>query len=180
MTYAKLDIAIQMAARYHAGQERDGDNPLPYITHPIEVLMNLRTIGGVIEEDLLCAAVLHDVLEETKTSPNEILMSMGPGVLSLVQELTRREPSAEETNGLSKDEIWQLRSKMLLAEIAIMSPQAQAIKLADRLANLRDARYTRSGTKLNRYKKQTALILNEIQPTVNVRLWKTVRAELTV
>lgn len=178
MTYKRLDRAIQLAAKWHAGEERDGEHPLPYVTHPIEVLLNLRHVGGVTDEDMLCAAALHDVIEETDATLADIERAMGPSVRDLVQELTRREPGPEETQGLAKDQVWQLRADILLQEISKMSPKAQTIKLADRLANVREAKRTKTLKKTARYLHQTARILRVIPVTVNPSLWQAIRQEL--
>lgn len=159
----------------HEGQVRDGECPLPYITHPLDVLANLRYTGEVTDPDMLCTAVLHDVVEESGVSFDEIEERFGAGVRELVQELTRYEPTEEERAGLSKDEIWELRSQLLLDEIAKMSPRAQAIKLADRLSNLNEATRAKVGKKLDRYNRQTAKILKIIPKGCNPGLWEAVR-----
>lgn len=178
MEYARLDAAILFAAKRHSGQRRDGTWGLPYITHPIEVLTGLRHVGEITDETMLCAAVLHDLIEETKTKPSEIRTRFGEEVSRLVVELTRREPSSEETEGLNKDQVWSLRSGILLAEIAKMGSQAQAIKLADRLANVHDARHSKESTKYSRYLVQTREILEIIPREVNPALWNAIQAEL--
>lgn len=168
----KVDRAILFATQAHAGQFRDGEDALPYIVHPIEVLTNLRVIGEVTDPKHLAAAVLHDVLEETTASPEEIEKLFGKTVLKLVREVTRREPSSEEVVGLSKEEIWSLRSQILLGEIRLMGKKAQAIKLADRLSNLCEASRTRQGKRLKRYLTQTEELLEIIPPSVNAELHK--------
>lgn len=178
MPYSLLSKALQFAAEKHEGQFRDGENGLPYATHPFEVCTFLRYIGQVVDEDLLCAAALHDVLEETTTPASEIEKIFGERTGSLVVELTRREPTSEETSGMTKDEIWLLRANMLLAEIKLMSPDAQRVKLADRLANLREARLTKTGEKLRRYERQSKKILEIIPKSVNPALWKAIASEL--
>ncbi len=172
----KVDRAILFATQAHAGQFRDGEDALPYIVHPIEVLTNLRVIGEVTDPKHLAAAVLHDVLEETTATTDEIEKQFGKTVLKLVREVTRREPSLEEIVGLSKDEIWSLRSQMLLNEIRGMGKKAQAIKLADRLSNLNEAARTRKGKRLRRYLTQTEEMLQIISPSVNPRLHERLRA----
>lgn len=79
---------------------------------------------------------------------------------------------------MSKAEIWALRSDMLLAEIAQMSPDAQQIKLADRLSNLREGFRTKAGEKLARYIRQSRQILEIIPREVNPGLWDAIEAEL--
>jgi len=178
MTYSRLQAAIELAVRLHRDQERDGTNPLPYCTHPIEVLSHLRNVGEVTDEDLLCVAALHDVLEETDIDSAEIAKSFSERVATLVKELTRKEPTPEETKGLDKSAVWKLRAEMLLEEIRHMSPDAQQVKLADRLSNVREAKRTKSGPKLERYFWQTEEILKIVPKSVNPGLWKAIKAEL--
>jgi (p)ppGpp synthase/HD superfamily hydrolase len=173
--YPKVQKAIRWAAKRHEGQERDGEYALPYITHPIEVLVNLRYVGGVTDEDLLCGAILHDTIEESGVDPDDIEEKFGRRVRDLVVELTRREPTAEEIEGMSSEEIWQLRADMLLEEIGRMSPAAQRVKLADRLSNLREGIRTKWGEKLVRYLGHSALILETIPREVNPPLWDAIR-----
>lgn len=175
---SKLDEAIRWAAELHAGQLRDGDAPLPYIVHPIEVLSNLRYVGQVTDPDMLVAAVLHDTLEETDAEPDEIESRFGARVRTLVIDLTRHEPSASEAEGLSPKELWKLRADMLLDEIAKMPGDAQAIKLADRFSNLREAKRTKKGDKLDRYVWQTLRILEIVPKPVNRGLWEAISGEL--
>jgi guanosine-3',5'-bis(diphosphate) 3'-pyrophosphohydrolase len=173
-----LDLAIEVAARAHRGQRRDGDHPLPYFTHPIEVLVNLRHVGGVSDPRALVAAVLHDTLEETDLTADEIEAQFGSQVRALVVELTRKEPSDDERAGLTKSEIWSLRSEMLLSEIQRMSPAAQTVKLADRLSNVREGKRTKRNGKLERYLAQTRRILEIVSRDVNPGLWDAIQAEL--
>jgi (p)ppGpp synthase/HD superfamily hydrolase len=178
MAYVKVQQAIRFAIECHEGAFRDGQNGLPYCHHPIEVAGNLRYIGGILDEELLCAAVLHDVLEETDITPKQLKLLFGNRIYLLVKELTRIEPSDDETKGLSKVKVSQLRTAQLLSEIAKMSPEAQSVKLADRLSNLKEAKVVRKGDKLKRYLKQTEKILEIIPKSVNPTLWKAVNAEL--
>jgi (p)ppGpp synthase/HD superfamily hydrolase len=172
-----LDRAIQFAATRHDGQVRDGEHALPYICHPIEVVIHLRHVGGVIDETSLAAAVLHDLLEETDTTIEDLEKEFGAAVSELVRQLTRVEPTPEETAGLSNEEIYNLRTARFLTEIQSMSAAAQCIKLADRLSNLREAKRTRSSKKIERYRKQTHRILEIIPRSVNPELWDAVNAE---
>ena len=169
-----LEAAIEFAAKAHRGQVRDGENPLPYVTHPIDVLTNLRYTGEVTDPAMLCAAALHDVVEESQVPFSEIEKQFGSRVCELVTELTRYEPTPDETAGMTKNEIWALRSQLLLDEIAKMSPDAQAVKLADRLSNLNEAVRSKQGKKLKRYNEQTAKILKIIPKKSNPGLWSAV------
>jgi (p)ppGpp synthase/HD superfamily hydrolase len=167
----RLEQAIKWARKKHKGSYRDGEDPLPYFTHPMEVLTVLRYEAGVTDEDALIAAVLHDIVEDTSGTLADIQARFGPVVAGLVKELTRTEPTAEEREGLGADELRSLRSNMLLSEISDMSPMAQRIKLCDRLSNLRCARATRKGDALQRYVEQTRAILDIVPRDVSPRVW---------
>lgn len=121
--------AIDLAARAHHGQLRKGPSGAPYVVHPLRVMSNLVTIGGVTDADVLCAAALHDVLEDTDTPTAVIADRFGEHVLALVRELTK----APGLDG-------EASKRAVIASIPSMSPDAQAIKLADVLANVRDVR----------------------------------------
>ena len=170
----RIRKALKLARQSHRGQWRDGDEALPYITHPIDVLNILRYEGRVTDEDLLCAALLHDVLEETETSVGTIAETCGERVASLVQELPRTEPSLEVSATLSPDELWTLRSQLLLDGIRAMSVDAQLVKLADRVSNLRGAHATRTGDRLARYQRQSVEILQIVPAEVSPALHATI------
>ncbi len=167
---------MALAYQAHEGQWRDGDHPLPYITHPFEVVGNLRFVGGITDEDILAAGFLHDVIEESAIELEVIISATNARVGQLVQEMTRQEPTVEQTAGLEKDEIWKLRSEMLLAEIAEMSDDCQVLKLADRLSNLRSSLVTRTGKNRERYIKQSEQILKIIPRKRNKGLWSAIEA----
>lgn len=131
----------------------------------------LRYLAGEEDEEILCAAALHDVVEECGTPLEEIEERFGTRVAELVEELTRKEPTEQEAAGLDEDELAALRSRMLLEEIAQMSPDAQRIKLADRLSNLTSYVVTRQGEKLARYVRQSYMVLEIIPREVSPALW---------
>lgn len=166
-----LHDALAFAAECHKDEVRDGRDSLPYLHHPLEVAHILRWEAGVTDTEVLTAALLHDTIEEGGAELEEIQVKFGLRVAELVGELTRSEPSPEETAGKTKEEVYQLRTEMMLKEIRLMSPTAKLIKLADRLSNLREAVLVRTVRKLNRYKQQTRLILLEIPRDTSPQLW---------
>lgn len=170
-----LEKAIRLAYKAHRGQFRDGECPLPYITHPIDVVNNLRYVGLVTDEELLAAGALHDVLEETDLSPETIFEELGGRVLDLVIEVTREEPDFSN-QGLTEEEVWHLRSNLLLEEISRMSDDAKRIKLADRMSNLEGSFATRTGDKLTRYIKQSEWILERINREISPPMWDAIQA----
>ena len=172
---SRLEAALEFTVAAHSGQLRDGNSPLPYATHPVEVVANLRYVGGVMDEDILIAGFLHDVLEETEVSATDIEKAFGKRVSSLVEAVTRYEPNEDERSGKSDNEIYDLRSQLLLDEISKMTREAQAIKLADRLSNVVGARATKPKDKQKRYIAQTRQMLGIIDKSVNPDLWTAVR-----
>lgn len=173
-----LMSALDLAVEAHRGTFRDGESAVPYACHPVEVMLLLRHEAGVLDEAHLAAALLHDTVEDTSVTLELVSERFGSRVAELVGEVTRDEPSDEETAGMSKDEIWELRTGMLMEEIGRMSGEARMIKLADRLSNIRESKRTRSGKKLDRYVRQTRMILEAIPREVCPRLWDLVSAEV--
>lgn len=149
---------------------------MPYVFHPVEVMLRLRQTGGVTDEAMLVAALLHDVVEETGTTLDEIKERFGEDVAQLVSELTRREPDPTETAGLDRDALWRLRADMLIEDVARMSPRAMAVKLCDRISNLEEAGRTRRGKKLERYVWQSERFLETIPRRVHPALWDELKA----
>ncbi|MDX2066483.1 MAG: HD domain-containing protein [Fimbriimonadaceae bacterium] len=169
-----LERALIVATEAHTEQTRDGDPHLPYITHPIEVMLVLRRIAHIESPPILIAAILHDTLEETPLTEAAIRQEFGPEVATLVRQLTRSEPAAAELENLDKDARYALRTKHLLDGIRDMSPEAMIIKLADRLVNLREGQSTRKPRNWQRYCAQTDAVLALIPREICPPLWDAV------
>jgi len=176
--FTKLHKAIKFASKAHKKLDRDGSDALPYITHPIDVLNLLRYEADVHEEDVLCAAVLHDTLEESDVTEKQIEKAFGKQVLDLVKEVTREEPDVEMRK-LPEKELWKIRNEAMLLEIDKMSDNAKKIKLADRCSNLTAALKTRTGDKLERYVRQSQSILEHIDRSVSPPLWDRIERLVT-
>ena len=86
--YEALLSALAFAARKHSAQRRKDSAATPYINHPIAVVEALARIGRVSDLAALQAAILHDTLEDTETTAEELDAHFGPEVSALVQELT--------------------------------------------------------------------------------------------
>ena len=112
--------ALDFVAINHASQMLPQADWVPYIVHPLRVALLLWEEAGFRKADVLAAAFLHDTLEDTKATAEEIDVTFGCEVLEIVEELTCR----PEQN--------------LVVQIEKMSREAKAIKLADRTQNLRD------------------------------------------
>jgi guanosine-3',5'-bis(diphosphate) 3'-pyrophosphohydrolase len=119
--------AATFAARMHRLQRRKDAEASPYINHPIEVAALLAGEGSVTDPVTLMAAVLHDTLEDTETTPDELAAAFGPAIRDLVQEVTddKRLPKAE-------------RKALQTAGAPRLSDRAKLIRLADKIANVRD------------------------------------------
>lgn len=122
-----LTQAISFAAKKHTTQKRKGKNGEPYINHPIEVLNLLTTIGKVKNFNILIAAVLHDPIEDTNTTKEEITELFGAEVCKMVLELT-------DDKSLPKAE----RKQLQIEHAPKVSSGAKQIKLCDKISNIRD------------------------------------------
>src|SRR5439155_17939171 len=76
--------AVKFSAEKHKTQRRKGSEGFPYINHPIDVAEMLWNAGGVRDMQVIVAAILHDTVEDTQTTPSEIEEHFGPEVRSLV------------------------------------------------------------------------------------------------
>jgi guanosine-3',5'-bis(diphosphate) 3'-pyrophosphohydrolase len=122
-----LTEATMFAADRHRGQKRKDARQTPYINHPIMVVNLMASIGMITDVEALQAGVLHDTVEDTDTSPEEIETRFGYAVRSLVMEVT-------DDKKLEKQE----RKRIQIEKAPRLSPRAKVIKLADKIANLTD------------------------------------------
>ena len=119
--------ALAFAAEKHRDQRRKGVEASPYINHPIAVASLLFREGGVTDVRVLCAALLHDTLEDTQTSAAELQAAFGPEVTAIVRELT-------DDKTLPKSD----RKRMQIEHAPHLSVAAKLVKLSDKTCNLRD------------------------------------------
>src|ERR1044071_2285557 len=119
--------AVAFAARKHRMQRRKDADASPYINHPIALANVLANEGGVTDEATLCAAVLHDTVEDTETTPDEIAAAFGNEVASLVMFVT-------DDKSLPKES----RRQLQIEHATGLPEKAKLIKLADKISNLRD------------------------------------------
>lgn len=122
-----LTQAISFAAKKHRDQKRKGVNGEPYINHPLEVLNLLTNVGKVEDFSVLIAAVLHDTIEDTETTAEEIKKLFGAKVCKMVLELT-------DDKSLPKAE----RKQLQIEHAPHVSIGAKQIKLCDKISNVRD------------------------------------------
>jgi guanosine-3',5'-bis(diphosphate) 3'-pyrophosphohydrolase len=124
---AALVQAVAFAADKHRNQRRKDAEASPYINHPIALANLLANEGSVQDVTVLCAAVLHDTIEDTETTADELRALFGEQVASVVLEVT-------DDKSLGKAE----RKQLQIEHAAHCSPQAKLVKLADKICNLRD------------------------------------------
>jgi (p)ppGpp synthase/HD superfamily hydrolase len=123
--------AIDFAARKHRDQRRKGEEASPYINHPIAVSLLLADKGGITDAEILSAALLHDTLEDTATTPEELEARFGMRIRKLVEEVTddKRLPKAK-------------RKELQIAHASQLSPDAALIKLGDKISNVLDVTHS--------------------------------------
>lgn len=124
---AAILAALHFAAEKHRDQRRKGQCASPYINHPIEVAELLVRVGQVGDVALLQAALLHDTVEDTQTTFQELEERFGTGVRTLVEEVT-------DDKSLPKEE----RKRRQVERASHLSSGARQIKLADKTCNVRD------------------------------------------
>ena len=124
-----LDRAIIFAVKAHAGTERRGKG-YPYIIHPLEAVEIVATITE--NQELLAAAALHDTVEDTDVTVEQIRAEFGDRVASLVADESDEMPA-----GLSEEESWHSRKRAAIERLSKASHDAKIVALGDKLSNMR-------------------------------------------
>lgn len=119
--------ALRFAARKHRDQRRKDADASPYINHPIALAETLHRVGGVKDPVTLAAALLHDTIEDTETTPDELKGLFGETVAAVVEEVT-------DVKWLKK----RARKQLQIARAGRASKRARLVKLADKISNLED------------------------------------------
>jgi guanosine-3',5'-bis(diphosphate) 3'-pyrophosphohydrolase len=119
----RLERAITLALRAHGGQVRKLDPETPYAAHPVHVAFMVREAGG--SEDCVIAALLHDVLEDSPMTAEDLEASFGPRVRDIVLEVS-------ENKALS----WTVRKANIVASLGTASSEACLVAAADKTHNL--------------------------------------------
>jgi (p)ppGpp synthase/HD superfamily hydrolase len=118
--------ALDFAARKHSAQRRKGAKAEPYINHLTEVALLLAEASCGKDPELVMAGLLHDTMEDTATTREELAETFGEDVASLVAQVT-------DDMGLPRQE----RKTRQVQTAPTKSARARMIKLADKIANLR-------------------------------------------
>ncbi len=150
--------AMNFAAAKHRDQRRKDAYATPYINHPIALFHILANEADVARPLVLSAALLHDTLEDTDTTPDELTHWFGPRVAQLVQEVT-------DDKQLRK----AIRKQRQIERAMSLSHEARLITLADKISNVRDMhRCPPAGWELSRrreYFDWAKLVIDQIRGT---------------
>jgi len=122
----RILAAARFAAEKHVHQKRKGQNQEPYINHLIEVAELIADSSNVLDTELVMAAFLHDTVEDTGVTLQELEERFGRDVAALVAEVT-------DDKSLPKE----IRKHLQVQNAHKKSPRAQTLKLADKISNLR-------------------------------------------
>jgi guanosine-3',5'-bis(diphosphate) 3'-pyrophosphohydrolase len=124
---ALLLRATDFAAYRHRRQVRKGSEGVPYVSHPVAVAELIARVGRVTDIVTLVAAILHDTIEDTETTAEEIAEQFGAEVRDVVLELT-------DDKSLPKEE----RKRLQIVHAPKSSKRAKIVKLSDKIVNVRD------------------------------------------
>jgi len=165
-TNTLYDKALTFAEKHHSGQMRD-DGATPYIEHPKKVAKILREVAGVTDESILSAGLLHDMIEDSEVSYDDLEKAFGVRIAGLVAELTndKRLPK-------------QLSREDLIRRLPGMSQEAALIKLADIYSNAQDmgsADWTEERkAKYLVYLRRIVETISKSKPTLSPKLEKSI------
>ncbi len=123
--------AMKFGAHKHRWQKRKDAEQTPYFNHPIDVAEILWRVGNVRDIAVLTAALLHDVIEDTETKPEEVERDFGRAILSLILEVSDDKSLPKET-----------RKELQVQHAPNLSPGAKLIKIADKICNIKDVTYS--------------------------------------
>lgn len=150
--------AIRFASLKHNNHRRKDADESPYINHPIAVAETLWRIGNVRDMVTIIAGILHDTIEDTDTTPEELEKEFNHQICSVVEEVT-------DDKGLSKED----RKRLQIENAHGKSLPARHIKLADKICNIQDLAFSPpSNWSVNRqmeYIHWSRDVINEIRGT---------------
>ena len=119
--------AAEFASIKHRDQRRKDELKAPYINHCIRVASVMEEVGGITDPELLMAGLLHDTIEDTDTTPEELETLFGSRVLKLVEEMS-------DDKSLPK----QRRKELQVEHAPEVPEEVVPVKLADKIANCED------------------------------------------
>ena len=127
MADKRIIKAAYFASVKHREQRRKDTEKTPYINHPLALANVLAVECGVDDVEVICGALLHDTIEDTDTTEEELLEAFGEQITRIVLEVT-------DDKNLDK----VARKEAQVSHAPHISDQAKLVKLADKISNLRD------------------------------------------
>ena len=128
-----LDRAIVFAVQAHHNSERRGKG-FPYIVHPLEAVEIVATITP--DQELLAAAALHDTVEDTDVTVEQIRAAFGDRIANLVHAESDQ-INGELFNGENEEQTWHARKQAAIDRLAKASHDAKIVAMGDKLSNMR-------------------------------------------
>ncbi len=119
--------ALSFAANKHKDQRRKDIEVSPYINHPISLANILCNEAHITDVEIICGALLHDTVEDTNTTPNELEEEFGSSIKNIVMDVT-------DDMTLPKD----VRKRKQIEHAAHILDKSKQVKIADKISNLRD------------------------------------------
>lgn len=156
-TCAAVAKAVEFAIRYHGDQRRP--TGAPYLEHLLEALEILVRGAGVTDPEVLCAAVLHDVVEDTPCTADDVRAEFGDRVADTVGWVTKPEPEDGADRKAAKE--------TYLKGLQNAPDDAVLVKLADRASNVQTLR----NLSLPRQREYYAQTVSYIMPLAASRDW---------
>ena len=120
--------ALNFAANKHRNQRRKNVAAFPYINHPISLVNILCNEVHITDINVICSALLHDTVEDTETTAEELVVEFGQDISDIVMEVTDDKTI----------EARQTRKQLQIEHASQISNSAKLLKLADKISNLRD------------------------------------------
>ncbi len=124
-----LDRAIIFAVKAHADTERKGKG-YPYIVHPMEAVEIVATMTA--DQELLAAAILHDTVEDTEVTVEQLRAEFGERIASLVADESDVMPE-----GMTEEASWHQRKQAAIDRLSKASHDAKMVAMGDKLSNMR-------------------------------------------
>jgi (p)ppGpp synthase/HD superfamily hydrolase len=156
--------ALDFARLAHNGQKRD--EGAPYITHPVRVANILMDELAAMRCDVICTALLHDVIEDCGITLKELKNNFNDNIAQMVKLLTK-DPSVEN------------HKRAYFDGIVAAAADVKLIKISDRLDNLRSLRYTVNKAKIRRYVRETEKKYIPLAETCNNYVFREMKHEIS-
>lgn len=151
-----IQKALEFATEKHKLQKRTGGEP--YVNHCIRVFNTVKDTFNIKDEDVLCAALLHDTIEDTDTTMAEVSAAFNLRTAQITDELTNKYSDHLEHKA---------KREATIEHVKKMSPEAKLVKVADRYDNITDFNGWKLARKA-RYCENTIAMIDALEPIPEV------------